>query len=102
MVFRCAYRLGRTARHGDDLDVYPDVVVLDYRLPGKNGLEIYREIVRNRARSIGCVMITGCPLEDITQSANELGIDHLLCKPFVLSELQRLIDRSAEKASRTW
>ena len=78
----------------------PDVVVLDYNLPGENGLQIYSEIVRHRARPIGCVMVTGYPLEKITQTANKLGIHYLLCKPFSLLELQRLIDRIAGEVPR--
>jgi DNA-binding response OmpR family regulator len=78
----------------------PDVVVLDYGLQGENGLQIYREMLRRHTRPIGCVMITGYPLEKITPSANKLGIHHLLNKPFSLSELQQLIDQSAERASR--
>ena len=77
----------------------PDVVVLDYGLPGGNGLEFYRELVRDRARPIGCVMITGFPLENLTQPANMLGIRHLLSKPFSLSELQQLVELSAAEAS---
>lgn len=77
----------------------PDVVVLDYGLPGENGLQFYRDLVRNHARPIGCVMITGYPLEEITESANMLGIHHLLSKPFKLSELQQLVDLSAAEAS---
>jgi DNA-binding response OmpR family regulator len=80
----------------------PDVLVLDYGLPGGNGLQIYTEMVRRRARPIGCVMITGYPLEQITPTANKLGIRHVLGKPFSLAELQQLIDQSAEEASRNW
>lgn len=77
----------------------PDVVVLDYGLPGENGLQFYRELVRHHARPIGCVMITGYPLEKITPPANKVGIRHLLCKPFSLSELQQLVELSAAEAS---
>lgn len=76
----------------------PDVVVLDYNLPGENGLQIYKEMVRQSAAPIGCVMITGYPLERLTESANKLGIRYLLSKPFSLSELQQLIDQSADEA----
>lgn len=78
----------------------PDVVVIGYNLPGENGLDIYAEIVRQRACPVGCVMITGYPLERISRTANELGIHHLLGKPFSLRELQRLVDQSAEEVSR--
>ena len=75
----------------------PDVVVLDYELPGENGLQVYSAMLRRRAGPIGCVMITGYPLEQIAQRANTMGIRFLLNKPFSLSELQRMIDRSAEE-----
>lgn len=77
----------------------PDVVVLDYGLPGGNGLELYRDLMRDRARKIGCVMISGFPLENLAQPANSLGIRHMLCKPFSLSELQQLVELSAAEAS---
>jgi CheY-like chemotaxis protein len=80
----------------------PDVVVLDYNLPGENGLQIYTQMLRQRTRPVGCVMITGYPLEKITQSANKLGIHYLLGKPFSLSELQQLIGQSAEEACGDW
>jgi DNA-binding response OmpR family regulator len=77
----------------------PDVVVLDYGLPGKNGLQIYRDLVRHRDRPVGCVMISGFPLEDLTEPANMLGIRHLLSKPFSLSDLQQMVELSAAEAS---
>lgn len=77
----------------------PDVIVLDYGLPGGNGFQFYQDLMRDRARPIGCVMITGYPLEHITPPANKLGIRHLLCKPFSLSELQQLVELSAAEAS---
>jgi CheY-like chemotaxis protein len=80
----------------------PDVVVLDYGLPWKNGLQFYREMVRRGAPLPGCVMITGYPLENLTPPASRLGIHYLLCKPFSLADLQQLIDRSADEASRVW
>jgi two-component system response regulator AtoC len=95
-------RVAVNGRHAMEMiaSFAPDVVVLDYNLPGENGLEFYKEMVRHRTRPIGCVMITGYPLEKITPPANELGIHHLLSKPFSLSELQQLIDQSADEASR--
>ncbi|MBI4292016.1 MAG: response regulator [Betaproteobacteria bacterium] len=78
----------------------PDAVVLDYGLAPMNGLQTYTEILRRHARNIGCVVITGYPLEMISCHANEQGIRHLLGKPFGLGELEHLLERSAEDASR--
>lgn len=78
----------------------PDVVVLDYELPGENGLEIYAKLMRHTAHPIHCVMVTGYPLERVAHPASKLGIRYLLCKPFSLSELQQLIDRSTTETCR--
>lgn len=77
----------------------PDVIVLDYRLPRMNGLDTYSEIVRRHERPVGCVMITAYPLETIAEDAGRRGIRHMLCKPFSLFELQRMVELSAEDAS---
>lgn len=75
----------------------PDVVVMDLVLPGIDGLDAYSEIVRRRRRKIGCVMITGYPMETIAERASARGICHLLYKPFALTELQQLVDKSADE-----
>jgi two-component system response regulator len=72
----------------------PDVAVIDYGLPNMNGLETYGEMLLRCDRRIGCVLITGFPLEPIALSASALGIRHLLCKPFSLAELQNMIEIS--------
>ena len=94
-------RIASTGRLAMELleSFVPDVLVLDFNLPGENGLQIYAEILRRRVRPIGCVMITGYPLGTISRTAGELGIRHLLGKPFRLAELQRLVDQSAEELS---
>ena len=95
-------RIARDGAHAIELlaSFTPDVVVIGYKLAGENGLQVYSEIMRRRTCPVGCVMITGYPLEKISRTANELGIHHLLGKPFSLAELQRLVDQSAEEASR--
>jgi len=87
----------RTAGNGEEaiemLDTFtPDALVLDYGLPGINGLQTYAEIVRRRAKSVDCVMITGNPTEQLALDAHEKGIRHLVCKPFSFSELRRLLE----------
>jgi len=77
----------------------PDVVVLDYGLPVNNGLQTFVELQRRSARPLGCVMITGYPLEKITMLARPLGIRHFLSKPFRLTELQRLMEQSDRETS---
>jgi len=74
----------------------PDALVLDYGLPGSDGLQIYAEITRRKGRKIICVMVTGDSSIKLADDARELGIQHLICKPFRFSELQRILEIAAE------
>ena len=74
----------------------PDTLILDYGLPDVDGLKTYAEIVRRQARKIEGVMITGDSSARLAQDAHDLGIHHVICKPFRFSDLQRLLDAPAE------
>lgn len=71
----------------------PDVLLLDYSLPGMDGLQTYAEICR-RGHPLSCVMITGQAPESIVEAAREHGIRHVLWKPFSFADLLRTIDSS--------
>ena len=73
-----------------------DALVLDLGLPGIDGLQTYIEIVRRHAGIIDCVMITGDSSAQLAQDAHDLGIHHVICKPFRFSDLQRLLETPAE------
>jgi two-component system response regulator (stage 0 sporulation protein F) len=86
----------RTAADGVEalrmLDSFvPDALVLDYGLPGIDGVQTYLEIVRRCARDVPCTMITGTPTEQLVQRARGCGIRHVVCKPFGFSALLRLL-----------
>jgi len=59
----------------------PDLVVLDFALPGIDGLRAYADFVRVRLQKPSCVMIAGYPTAMMAESAGRQGIRHLLCKP---------------------
>jgi DNA-binding response OmpR family regulator len=77
----------------------PDALVLDYGLPNVDGLRTYAEIIRHQARKIECVMISGDSSEQLAQDAHDLGIRHIVCKPFRFSELQRLLEAPTEASA---
>jgi DNA-binding response OmpR family regulator len=74
----------------------PDLVVLDFALPGIDGLRAYANFVRVRLQKPSCVMITGYPTALMAESASRQGIRHLLCKPFSFAELQHAVEMSSE------
>ena len=79
----------------------PDIVVLDFGLPGMDGLQTYAKIVRSQAPRACCVLISGHLTDDLTHAANDQGIHHILCKPFSFAELQAKIDLSLRDMAKT-
>lgn len=67
----------------------PDVVVFDYRLPDMEGFEVLDAVRQNR--SCHFVLITGHPTAEVCERAHQLGVSHILFKPFPLAELARAV-----------
>lgn len=62
-----------------------DLIILDYMLPGKNGLEVIKEIRRDK--KIPIIMLTVYGEFECKEQAFNLGVDDFLTKPFLLEEL---------------
>ena len=61
----------------------PDLILLDLMLPGKDGLQICRELKRNEAtRDIPVVMMTAKGEESDIVTGLELGAEDYIVKPF--------------------
>lgn len=96
------YRTCSNIRIAEDADVAdeilhtfsPDLVLLDYGLPGMNGLQTYTKVIRSFAPQARCILISGQLSEDIANKAHDYGIDNVLRKPFSFLELQNKIDQS--------
>jgi DNA-binding response OmpR family regulator len=76
----------------------PELVVIDYALPGIDGLRAYQEIVRVSARRPACVMISGYLTELIAERVRRQGIKQMLCKPFSFADLKQAILATREDA----
>lgn len=68
----------------------PDVIVLDFRLPDMEGFQVL-ETVR-KSRNCHFVLITAHPTAEVRERANQLGVSHILFKPFPLAELARAVN----------
>ncbi len=81
----------RTAGSGEEalsaLENFPaDVVVLDVRMPGMDGLEALREI-KKRYPLIEVIMLTGHASIEVAMEGMELGAFDYLMKPMNIDEL---------------
>ncbi|MEY2909120.1 MAG: phosphate regulon transcriptional regulatory protein PhoB [Pseudomonadota bacterium] len=70
------------------VDERPDIVLLDWMLPGGSGIELLRRLKRNDAtREIPVIMLTAKTAEDNVIQGLEVGADDYITKPFAPREL---------------
>ena len=76
----------------------PDLVLLDLRLPGIQGLDVL-EHIRNAEpeRHVPVVVVSAHASESTLQSAEELGCDGYLIKPFQQEQLLEVAARSIRR-----
>ena len=65
----------------------PHLVLLDIRMPGRDGLSLLSEI-KGIDREIGVIMVTAVREEEIAKEAMRLGADGYITKPIDLEYLE--------------
>ena len=95
----CHIRALETAEEGiEELKVQDyDFIIVDYKLPGMDGLEFLRRI-RDDHPYAGKIFITAYGSNEVVSKAKELGVHEFIQKPFtsesIESSLARLMDKS--------
>src|SRR5882672_1121809 len=74
----------------------PDLVLLDMRLPGMDGIQILQKI-REKQKDLPIIMVTGYGNVELAEQALQLGADHYLSKPFHNKELIDVIGQILQK-----
>ena len=70
------------------VDERPDIVLLDWMLPGGSGLELLRRLKRgDTTRDLPVIMLTAKTAEDNVIQGLDVGADDYLTKPFAPREL---------------
>src|SRR6187397_2372678 len=69
----------------------PDLVIMDVRMPGMDGLQALNEI-RARHPHLSVVIMTAYGSSQVSIDAIRAGAFDLLTKPFTLDELRSVID----------
>jgi DNA-binding response OmpR family regulator len=92
-----------TAINGDEaiekfknFKIKPDIILIDHRMPVKNGLETSKEIIE---LDKNCHIIFASADKTIKEKALSLGITGFLEKPFSLEELIDYLDNLFAKTS---
>lgn len=74
----------------------PDIVLLDYSLPGEDGLALLRDI-NGDADAPAVIMLTAHGSERVAVEAMKSGAYDYLAKPYDLDELRLLVERALER-----
>lgn len=82
------------------VDERPDIILLDWMLPGGSGLELLRRLKRNdTTREVPVIMLTAKTAEDNLIQGLEVGADDYITKPFapreLIARIKALLRRSA-------
>lgn len=75
------------------------LALIDYRMPGMDGVELYRRIRQVRPGMVG-VFLTGYPTIDTVFPAIEAGVQRVLAKPAVAEELFAVVEQYVGKPRR--
>jgi len=90
------------ARRGLEMalrDVY-DIILLDIRMPGMDGMEILRSLKVDRGVSARVIVITGYGTVPLAVEAMRHGAYDFLTKPYSAVELLDAVERALERANR--
>lgn len=70
----------------------PDIILMDMKMPGMNGLEALHEIKKIND-SILVIMMTAYGELEIVAEAMKLGVKEYVTKPFDINELRELVKK---------
>src|SRR6266446_7876041 len=97
MLLRCNLEAARyaveTAKRGDEAEIKlrestPDLVILDWMLPGLSGIELCRQLrAQSQTRQLPIIMLTARGEESERVRGLATGADDYIVKPFSLPEL---------------
>ncbi len=86
--YHCLEADSAQAAHGLIVDKHPDLILLDWMLPGTSGIELARRLKKNEVTAaIPIIMLTAKGEEDNKIQGLEVGADDYITKPFSPREL---------------
>ncbi|MDR1194409.1 MAG: response regulator [Peptococcaceae bacterium] len=96
--------LARTADNGVDglaaiLDAKPDIVLIDIKMPGMDGLTVIRE-TQKRGRGPYFIVISGYADFDYAQTALRLSVGDYLLKPYSPEDLENAFRKAVTELDR--
>jgi len=69
----------------------PDLILLDYNLPGLSGKEILKKIREEFKLGTKVIIVTGFEIEEIKNETKDLGVQDYVHKPLDLNKLEKIV-----------
>ena len=69
-----------------------DIIIVDYRLPGIDGLEFFKRIKATHPEAIK-ILITAYKDQKVLSEAAKIGIQYLIEKPFTIKTIEQALSR---------
>ncbi|HNX28151.1 MAG TPA: response regulator [Syntrophomonadaceae bacterium] len=66
-----------------------DLIIMDMRMPGMNGLEAAKRILRDEY--IPVILMTADAKTEVREAAREAGVNRCIIKPFAIEELRDVV-----------
>ena len=79
----------------------PDLALLDWMLPNMSGLEVCRQIKRNKEKTCHVIMLTARGEEDDKVRGLDMGSDDYIVKPYSIKELLARVRAGLRARSNT-
>ena len=76
-----------------------NLVLMDWNMPGMNGLETSAEIRRQYKDEAAIAVLTAYDWDDIREEADRVGVDGYLMKPLVAANIREEVARIARRSS---
>ena len=97
--------VGETGRGDEAVDLvrahHPDLVILDVKMPGSDGLAAARAI-RDLEIKVAVLILTAFSQRNLIDEAREAGVAAYLVKPFQRIELMPAIDQAVARCEQEW
>ncbi len=74
-----------------------DIIMVDYRLPGMDGLEFLKRIQKTQSHAMK-VLITAYKSKEVVSKAMKIGIDDFIEKPFTTRNIEESLSRLIAKS----
>lgn len=75
------------------IDTEPDVVLIDYRMPGLDGMEVLKRI-RKISKTVPVILMTAHGSTDTAVEAMKFGATDYIAKPFDVEELKIIVNNA--------